>query len=289
MIKFSNGHIFEYMAASGSLGFDGKGWLWEQPLRWAGLLKPSLFTSVIKTLTLHPLQGNLKWYNPTKCLRPISGGFVNAVGLPNPGINWWRKKVGPLVDSTKIPLVGSVFGEPDELAEMAKILNDFDLVGLEINASCPNIETDILQNTTKVITGCEAVKQASRLPLILKISVVHNIKQIVKKTKGLIEAFSINSVPWAVAFPNRQSPFANLGDGGISGKAAQPFTWDLVKKLVELTSIPVIGPSVWNFNDLEKLRRIGAKTISFGSIFLYYPWRPTLFVLKEQRLKQIWV
>lgn len=167
---------------------------------------------------------------------------------------------------------------------MAKRLNDFDLVGLEINASCPNTETDILQNAKKVIIICEKIKKASRFPLILKISVVHDIEQIVKNVENLIEALSINSVPWATAFPNRQSPLASLGGGGVSGKAAQPFTWDLVKKLTRLTPIPVIGPSVWDFDDLDKIRRIGAKAISFGSIFLFHPWRPTLFVRKDQKL-----
>lgn len=286
MIKFSNGHVFEYMTASGALGFEGKGWPWEQPLRYMGLLEPSLFTSVIKTLTLRPMRGNLKWYNPTRCLRLIPGGVMNAVGLANPGINWWCKKIGPLVDSTRISLVGSIFGEPEELAEMAKMLNDFDLVGLEINASCPNTEADILQNTTKVIASCEVVRGNSHLPLILKISVTHDAEQVVGRVEGLIEALSINSVPWAIAFPNRRSPLANLGGGGVSGKAAQPFTWRLVKKLAKLTHIPVIGPSVWDFNDLKKLRGIGAQAISFGSIFLRYPWRPTLFVRKEQKQKQ---
>lgn len=101
MIRFSNGHAFEYMTASGALGFDGKGWPWEQPFRWTGLLKPSLFTSVIKTLTPGPIRGNLQWHNPTRCLRPIPHGVVNAVGLGNPGIDWWCKKIGPSVDSKK--------------------------------------------------------------------------------------------------------------------------------------------------------------------------------------------
>lgn len=294
MIQFSNGHVFEYMTASGALGFDGKGWPWDQPLRWVGLLEPSLFTSVFKTLTLKPLGEVWRWnsiignMSMIGRVRLIPNGVLNAVRLLNPGIDWWCKKVGLSVNSTKIPLVGSIFGELEELAEMAKILNDFDLVGLEINASCPNTETDILQNTTRVIKNCEIVKKNSRLPLILKISVVHNMEQIVKRVENLIEAFSINSVPWTTAFPNpnRRSPLANFGGGGISGKAAQPFTWSLVKRLVGLTSIPVIGPSVWDFEDLKKLRGIGARAISFGSIFLYHPWRPTLYVQKEFAAKE---
>ena len=285
MIKFSNGHAFEYMTASGALSFDGNGWLWEQPWCWIWLLEPTLFTSVTKTLTLQPKAGNLRWYNPFRCVRIVRGGVVNAVGLSNPGIDWWCRKIGPSLNSTKIPLVASIFGEPEELAEMAMILNGFDLVGLEINASCPNTETCILQDTARVIASCEAIKANSSLPLILKVSVTHDISQIVKEVENLVEAISINSVPWAIAFPNRRSPLDNLGGGGVSGKVVQEFTWDLVKQLTELTTIPVIGPSVWDFDDLGKVRNLGAKAISFGSIFMCYPWRPTLYVRKE--LKQI--
>jgi len=288
MIRFSNGHVFEYMAASGALGFDGQGWPWEKmlglarlPGRKSSLFDPSLFTVVLKTITLPPRPGHLL------AVRFIDGGVVNAMRLGNKGLDWFVEKIGPKINSTKIPSVGSIFGEVGELEIMAQALNDFDLVGLEINGSCPNTETDILCNPARVIKSCEVVKKNSRFPLILKLSVAHDTEQIVKGVEDFIEAFSINSVPWEIAFPNLRSPLANLGGGGVSGKVVQPFTWELVKKLATLTSIPVIGPSVWDFDDLKKIRGIGAKAISFGSIFLYHPWRPTLYVRQEQKLKQL--
>ncbi len=289
MIELSNGHKFKYMAASGALAFDGKGWPWEWPLRWSGFLDPSLFTVVIKTLTLNPRKGNVRLYNPFGCIRILRQGVVNAVGLTNPGIEWWCRKIGPKVNHKKIPLVGSILSDNIyELAEMAKMLNDFDLVGLEINASCSNTEGDLLENTEKVIRGCFAVKEVSRFPLILKVSVVHDVRLIFAGMDDeTIEAISINSVPWRVIFPNKRSPLAHLGGGGVSGKIAQPHTRELVRDLVYLTSIPVIGPSVWEFSDIEKLRKIGAKAISFGSIFLRYPWRPTQFVRKDMKRNRI--
>ena len=281
MITLSNGHRFEYMTASGALGFDGKGWPWEQPLRWVGLFDPVVFTNVIKTLTLKPRKGNLKWYWPLGCIRPMRGGAVNAVGLTNPGIDWWIEKIGPKVDSSRIPLVGSILGEPAELAIMATILNNYDIVGLEVNASCPNTSDDILRNTEKVVRGCESAKRKSRFPILLKLSVVHDVEEIVRQAEGMVEAYSVNSVPWNIIFPDRKSPLAKLGGGGVSGKIAQSFTWPLVEKLAGMTSVPVIGPSVWDFEDIVKLRAMGAKAISFGSVFLCYPWRPTCFVRKD--------
>ena len=281
MIQFSNGHQFEYMTASGALGFEGKGYIWEQPLRCLGFLEPKLFTSVTKTLTLSATQGNLRWYNPLRAIRFINNGVVNAVGLSNPGVDWWCKKIGPSVNSSKIPLIVSIFGEPWELAKMAKLLNKFDLVGLEINASCPNTQTNILHDTAGIVAGCKAVKANSRFPLILKLSVSYKIPDIVNEVGDYIEAISINSVPWEIAFPNKKSPLRKFGSGGISGKAAQPFTWELIKKITSITQIPVIGTSIWDFENLQSVRGIGAKAISFGSVFTRYPWRPTQFVRKE--------
>lgn len=287
MIRISNGHTFEYMVASGALAFDGLGWPWEQPLRWIGLLDETIFTTVIKTLTLEPRQGNLRWHNPFGCIRFIPGGTLNAVGLTNPGIEWWCRKIGPRIDSSKAPVMSSILGEPDELALMTKMLNDFDLVGIEINASCPNTQDDLLVNTEKIIESCEAVKSISHFPVILKFSVVHDIRNIVNRVEDFVEAFSINSVPWRVIFPGQRSPFTHLGGGGVSGKVAQSYTWKLVKELSEMSKIPVIGPSVWDFEDIAILRNLGAKAISFGSVFLKYPWRPTLFVRRDKKRKEV--
>ncbi len=139
MIRFSNGHVFEYVAASGALGFDGQGWPWEKPLKWLGLFDPSLFTVVIKTLTRYPTEGNLRWYNPFGSIRFLKDGVVNAVGLTNPGINWWYKKIGPRLDFFHPPLVASIASESlHNLKEMAEIFNDFNFMALELDVSCPN-------------------------------------------------------------------------------------------------------------------------------------------------------
>jgi len=271
------------MTASGALGYDGKGWPWERPLSLIGLFDPTLFTSVTKTLTLHPMKGNLRWYNPFRCIRFLNDGVVNTVALSNPGIDWWCKNISPSLDSRKIPLVVSLFGEPDELAKMAKMLNEFDIAGIELNASCPNTTTTILQDTDRIIASCKAITAETKLPLILKVSVSHDVEVITKGIVSMVQAISINSVPWTKIFPNTRSPLTQLGGGGISGKVAQTMNWNLMKNISDLTSIPVIGPSIWEFNDLEKVRTIGAKAISFGSIFLRYPWRPTVYVRKEKQ------
>jgi len=280
MITLSNGHSFEYMIASGVAGIDGTGWPLQKPFKWLGLFDPSLFTVVAKTLTLKPIKASR--CEVLKRIRPIKNGVVNNVGLVNPGIDWWAHTIGPKVDSSKIPLIVSIFGTPQELREMAIILNEFDLVGIEINTSCPNTTSDFLKNADKVVECCKVVKEVSRLPIILKLSVAQDVWKIMQNVKGIVEAISINSVPWLKVFPYDSSPFG-YNMGGVSGKAAQAHNWALVRSLSQMTNIPVIGPSVWDFEDMKRVRNLGAKAISFGSVFLRYPWRPTQFVKQDMK------
>ena len=271
MIEFSNGYRFEYMAASGTVRF-GEGWLIDRMLTKMGLLDLSVLdVAVTKTVTRYPKEGNYDWYKPWTSIHPIKNGIVNAVGLTNPGIEWWCREIGPKINSSKIPLIGSIFSDDvNELGEMAIMFNDFDFVGIELNESCPSICGNHLQSAKKVVEDCKMAHRNSCHPIILKLSVIHPIEVIIPRIKGMVEAISINSVPWSIAF-NKKSPLAHFG-GGVSGKAAQPHTWRLAEKLVEITDIPVIGPSVWEFSDIEKLEKLGAKAFSFGSIF-FYPWR----------------
>src|SRR5262245_48766437 len=108
MIQLSNQHQFEYMAASGALSYDGRGWPWEWPLRWVGLINPKLFTIVTKTLTVQPRKGNLRWSHPWSCIGLLKNGAVNAIGLTNPGLNWWIKNVAPKIKQHGYSLVCSI-------------------------------------------------------------------------------------------------------------------------------------------------------------------------------------
>jgi len=285
MIQLSNGHSFEYMAASGALAYDGRGWPWEYPLQWLGLLDPKLFTVVTKTLTWIPREGNLRWWEPWSCVRLLDGGVVNAVGLTNPGFQWWLYKVAPKIEKCEIPLVVSLLGTPMCLLKMTRQLREVPILGIEINASCPNIAEREKWGPQYLIESCVAVRHACDHPIILKVSADQwtMMEEVLCGIGGVVEALSVNSVPWKLAFPGVESPLARLGGGGVSGQVAQGYTWDMVRRLSGMSDIPVIGPSVWEFEDIARLRKIGAKAISFGSIFLRYPWRPTSYVRRDNR------
>lgn len=98
-------------------------------------------------------------------------------------------------------------------------------------------------------------------PLILKIGASGYCLTNIKMTEGIIEAIDINSVP----FHDR---------GAISGKRAQEVNWRILKELVDNISTPVIAPSIWHYEDIEKVFKIGAKAVSFGSCSMIHPLRP---------------
>ena len=298
MIILSNGHQFEYMVASGALSFDGQGWWWERPLVWLGLIRPELFTVVLKTLTRYPRKGNLCWhlpwtwlpFSPWSCVRFLPGGAVNKVGLTNPGIEWWCEKIGPRLDFQKFAIAGSIFGQEAELVEMARMFNRFDFVAIEINVSCPNADHD--SQTEAIVKCAKRVKMVSRHPVIVKVSVDQDYLAIADKLFGVVEAMSFNSVKWEMIYPGDKSPLRKLekkvggGGGGVSGKPAQIYNWIAVKTLAMQTLTPVIAPGVMCKKDLKKVLMCGAGAISFGAIHLRTPWKPTSIVRKEMRVNQ---
>ncbi len=283
MITLSNGHHFEYLAASGALAYDGRGWPWEWPLRWCNLIDPSLFTIVTKTLTYHPRRGNLRWSHPWSCVKTLKDGVVNAIGLTNPGFEWWLKNIAPRIPVRRYALVCSIMeDDPKRLVEMVQALNPIPIRAIELNASCPNTEHEITKNVEKIVESIQQIHAVSAHPIFLKLSIQQDYLALAKATEGHVEALSINSIPWKIAFPEHISPLDSLGGGGVSGKIAQKFTWKMVRDLSANTRTPVIGPGVWEFEDLQKIRNLGAKAISFGSIFMRYPWRSTAFVRRER-------
>lgn len=300
MIKLSNGFEFEYATASGALGFHLRGWPWERPLVCLGLIKPELFANAIKTLTLPPRRGNLRWYHPWSCVRLIKGGAVNKVGLTNKGFDWWCTKVAPKIDFEKVKVIGSIFGNEDELLYMTYAFNKFPIVALEINHSCPN-SGDKLQEAEAIISGTKNIRRASKAPIILKLSATQDYLYIAQRLFGVIEAISLNSVPWSIVFPDKRSPLWRLekrvggGGGGVSGKPIQDINWKAIAELSQQGLVPVIASSVMEYDDIKAVKKLGAKAVSFSTVHLpsypiwLKPWsmfinpcKPTAWVKKIQ-------
>lgn len=274
MITLSNNHILDFVVASGALGWDGRGWWWEKPLYYLGLLRPSLFTITTKTLTDTPRKGT-----PYKIL-PLWGGVWNNVGLANPGFEWWVNHKLPYL-AKDIPLLVSLYPESlDFIKEAADLLSDYSTIkGIEINFSCPNVR----EFNLNVVSGFIRNLKNTRLPVILKLNAKQiwdsaesgTLRTFLNTISSLVEAISLNAVP--VSMFKGDTIFKS---GAFSGNIVKTLNWNTADKIRRLGFDNVIFPSLWSYNDIRSVKQIfSAKAVSFGSVHLLRPAAPTRWVM----------
>lgn len=299
-----NGLSTDYFIASGARNFNGYGHWFEFPYRMLGLLRPNDYAIISKTVTLKPKAGNLNWKKRFGgCVRFLDhdgnalnewqfltqpsrmAGTVNAVGLTNKGIDWWCWQFNNhwRFDQERILIPSILAADVNEAVVMAQKIVELRrpssffgdrLHGLSLNLSCGNCTegTQLISNTKLSVEIALAVKETiGDLALLVKLSPQQDYLVIADALAGKATAFDINSAPWDLIFPDKPSPLQPILGiaGGVSGKVAQPILWPMARQLVKLNAAPVIGPSVWNYEDIETLRNhIGCQAVHFGALHL---------------------
>ena len=87
---------------------------------------------VTKSIGLQPNQGHA---NPS--FTEVDGGYVNAMGLPNPGIEEFSQEMEVAVRAG--PVIGSIYGSgTGEFSELAGKMEDYGASAVELNLSCPH-------------------------------------------------------------------------------------------------------------------------------------------------------
>lgn len=268
MITLSNGKKLLFLLASGMMGFDGRGStkihrVIYKTLKFFGLYNPSLFTIITKTVTPQPIKGPKK-------IRPLRNGWWNNYGLDNPGISGFLPKNKEKTDYKNI-IISITARTMPELQMMVDKLNILtpDITAIELNVSCHSY---ILEDADLIIDMCHFLAGISKFPILLKIGKKNNYIKIAKKTEKIIQAIDINSVP--------------EDNGAISGERAQFVNWRILKQLADYTSTPLIGPSIWHYEDIESLFDIGANAVSFGCISMVHPKRPWGPILPTKYVKR---
>lgn len=290
MIELSNGHRFEYATASGAMGFYGDGWWFEQPWRWLGLLRPGEFTIIIKTLTSTPRKGNLNMWKPWQCVQLLQGGgAINAVGLTNPGMWWWLDGPYRYICKKGYKVIVSLMPETkDQAKEMAYVFNRATkIVGVELNVSCPNVSHDA---SVEHICGLtRAFCSVSKHPVILKLSYHQPYLDICQELQKTVEAFDvINTIPWPQMF-DMPSPLAKYGlVGGVSGLPIVRYAREALAKIKATVPVQVLsGGGIASLEETKLRFELGADAVSFGSVFMRYPWVPNriIRILESGRLR----
>ena len=257
-IAFSN----PLMNAAG-FGFSGR-LLYRYAAAGAGAV-------VTKSVGLEEREG---YPNPTFLeLEPRS--YVNAMGLPNPGIRNYGIELEEARQSN-VPIILSIFGKSvEECREVAKIARErgYPVAMYEFDASCPHSEFAAVENNPPLLSAIvKAIKKLVRpKPLAVKIS--PNIGApvglaLIAEQAGADAITAINTVIARPVEQRRELPYLGnpLGYGGKSGKDLTVGGKRIVYELYRELKIPIIAVGgIFSAQDVLDYAWNGASLFQIGS------------------------
>lgn len=221
------------------------------------------------------LEGRKGHPNPT--IVNVGCGFINSMGLPNPGAEEYAKEIKTLKRSGEIVLVASIYGaRPDELAELAKIVTEAGVDAVELNLSCPNVEgvgMEVGQDPHLVQRIVRAVKNTVDVPVFTKLTPnISNIKIVAKAAEeaGADGLNAINTVRALAIDVETGRPILSSRLGGLSGPAIKPIALRCVYEVSQAVDIPVIGcGGITRWQDAVEFFLAGASAIQIGTAIAY--------------------
>ena len=225
---------------------------------------------VTKSVTRYPREGN-----PPPRIVETPSGMLNSIGLANIGVEAYIKKMIPLYEELKTPIIMNIAGSTEdeycEILEMMELVSS-NIAGYEINISCPNVNAGGMEfgvdcDLTEQLTT-RLRKLTDRL-LIMKLSPnVTDIAAIgVAAEKGGADALSaINTlVGMSINTTNKKSNI-HYGYGGLSGPAIKPVGLACVHKIYQAVDIPLIGiGGITSANDVLEYVLAGAAAVEVGT------------------------
>ncbi|MFH1670614.1 MAG: dihydroorotate dehydrogenase [Patescibacteria group bacterium] len=203
---------------------------------------------------------------------------LNAVGVPDAGVEKAREEIAKYNTSKIVPLIANVIADTVEnFAKTAKAIAQLDPDFIEINISCPNVEhefgkpfacsaADAAAVTKEVKTVCRSI------PVFIKLSPnVDDIKAVaVACAEAGADGFTaINTVGpgMAIDLKSRMPILANKV-GGLSGPGLKPIAVRCIADVYSATDgkLPIIGTGgVHTGEDAIEFLLAGASLIGIGT------------------------
>ena len=224
---------------------------------------------VTKSIGIEPRVG---YPNPT--VVQAEAGLINAMGLPNPGIDLYSSEIRFCKIILKVPLIVSVFGySAEDYAAVAKKAVNAGADAVELNVSCPHVKqtgAEIGQNPKLLAEVVEKVKAAINKPLFVKLS--PNVAEIAVIAKVAVEAgadalTAVNTLKAIAIDPETTRPILSNMKGGLSGAAIKPVALRCVYDIrEELPDVPIIGcGGIVDWRDAVEFLLAGASAVQVGT------------------------
>lgn len=249
-----------FMSASGCFGYG---------VEFSKLMDLSqLGAIVVKGVSATPWQGN-------KGIRVAEtpAGMLNAIGLENPGVDYFIEHYLPFLQQKEIPIVVNVVGKSIEEYELvAKKLEGTNIDAIELNISCPNVREGGISfgiKKDKAFEVVDAVRNVTTIPLWVKLS--PNVSDIVEiaetvKKAGADALTLINTLTGMVIDVDTKKPLLGNITGGLSGPAIRPVAVRMVYQVASAIDIPIIGVGgITSLRDALQFFMAGASAVQVGS------------------------
>ncbi|MBQ9114759.1 MAG: dihydroorotate dehydrogenase [Clostridia bacterium] len=223
-----------------------------------------------------------RYGNPLPRIAECPAGLINAIGLQNPGVD--------KVISEEIPKLSKVYSKPvianvgghsfQEYIETVEKFNDVEKVfAVELNISCPNVKGGGMAfgtNPDTVESLVKEIKKVSTKPIIVKLSPnVTDVTVLAKAAEnGGADGLSlINTLVGMRIDLKTAKPIISVKSGGYSGPGVFPVAVNMVYKVREKTTLPIIGMGgISSANDVIEMMYAGANAVMVGSYNLVNPY-----------------
>ncbi len=256
------------VAASGCYGYGFDYAQWVDPRSWGAI--------ALKGTTLEPRPGN-----PPPRLAETPSGILNAIGLQNPGIEYFLRNIRPRLRELGCPLIMNIAGESaEEYRELAAALDGVnEIAAVEVNVSCPNVRCGGIsfgRDPAVVEKLVALVRQAYRGPLIVKLSLeAGDIEAVARaaESAGADALTLVNTLKGMVIDIHSRRPFLGNITGGLSGPALRPVALRAVWEAYGAVSIPLIGAGgISSAGDALQFILAGAAAVSVGTANFVNPY-----------------
>ena len=213
--------------------------------------------------------------NPAPRVHTVQAGMINAVGLQGPGVEYWLGHELPKLISTGASVVCSIWGRSVEdyaLASQMLAEAPSEVVAVEVNLSCPNLEGrgSIFAHDAELSAKVMEVTAACGRPRWAKLS--PNTDRLVEvadavSTSGAEAVTLVNTLLGLVFDPETARPVLGNGGGGVSGPAIHPVAVRAVADVRQaFPELPIVGVGgVINGWSAAELMLAGAHAVQVGT------------------------
>ena len=258
------------IAASGTYGYG---------LEYSSYGDPSrLGAVVVKSLTVEPRPG---FSAPRVTLLTEAGSMLNAIGVPNPGVQRWAETILPSMTAAGVAVVASIWGlDAQAVVSAAEALALYPgPVAWEVNLSCPNSEhpgSPVSHDPVVAADVCRAVRRLAPSGVGVWAKLSPDAPDVLDVGAACHDA-GADALTVSNTYPG--PPIASSlqllagGAGGMSGAVLRQYVGPLVEKFSSTyPHIDVVAcGGVMSSAIAMDYVRLGARAVQVGTASLYDP------------------